>query len=101
LAAAELVAGVAPGAAEYLLKRVDWMLQVGVLGGDNCGVCSLLAVIASLCALFSLMSLLLVFYCCTAMGCLAVWPHFSITQLRSSAAYFVILLLLLLLPLLL
>ncbi|WIA22396.1 hypothetical protein OEZ85_004702 [Tetradesmus obliquus] len=27
LAAAELVAGVAPGAAEYLLKRVDWLLQ--------------------------------------------------------------------------
>jgi hypothetical protein len=31
LAAAELVAGVAPGAAEYLLKRVDWLLQVGAL----------------------------------------------------------------------
>jgi hypothetical protein len=29
LAAAELVASVAPGAAEYLLKRVDWLLQVG------------------------------------------------------------------------
>jgi hypothetical protein len=28
LAAAELVAAVAPGAAEYLLKRVDWLLQV-------------------------------------------------------------------------